>query len=91
MSKQNIHVRVKELYYGCVIAYVGLDKIYDKDLNVISHEFSDIDEAKKYIQSAGTTAVMFSVSSMPRKSVPIDRAEKHLAKFGRIAANWGGV
>ena len=90
MSK-NIHVRVKELYQGCVIAYVGVDKIYDKDLNVISHEFADIDGAKNYIQSAGATAVMFSVSSMPRKSVPIERAEKHLSKFGRIAANWRGV
>ena len=87
MSKQNIHVRVKELYQGCVIAYVGLDKIYDKDFNVISHEFAEIEEAKKYILSAGTTAVMFSPSIMPRKSVPIERAEKHLAKLGRIAAN----
>jgi hypothetical protein len=91
MSKQNIHVRVKELYQGCVIAYIGVDKMYDKDLNVISHEFPEIEDAKKYIQSAGATAVMFSVSSMPRKSVPIDRAEKHLSKFGRIAANWRGV
>lgn len=89
--RQNIHVRVKELYQGCVIAYVGVDKLYDKDLNVISREFTEIEAAKKYIQSAGATEVMFSVSSMPRKSVPIERAEKHLSKFGRIAANWGGV
>jgi hypothetical protein len=88
--RKNIHVHVKEIYQGCVIAYIGVDKRYDEKLNVISYEFTEIEAVKKYIQSAGVTAVMFSVSGMLRKSVPIDRAEKHLAKFGRIAANWGG-